>query len=109
MNIKNIFASAALLVVPALLSAQSNSGKLPQGKKDAAVVVPGDKISLNHTGGISLFPVLSNTPFEVKPVWGEGETPWFSVSQLSCFYLFSFDNDWSLVVAVALVTTKEFC
>lgn len=81
MKIRNIAVALAALAIPALVSAQTENGSLPTGKKAPAVVVPSGAINVNANGGLTLFPVLSNTKYTVAPAWAEGETPWFTVAQ----------------------------
>ena len=81
MKIRNIIAALVAIAVPAMASAQTQKGTLPTGKKSPAIVVPGGSIKVSSNAGLSLFPVLSNSKYTVSPVWAEGETPWFEVSQ----------------------------
>ena len=81
MNIRNIIAAFALLISPTLVCAQNEKTSLPDGKKEATVVVPGSKINFGFNGGITLLPYLTNSlKVEVSPVWGDGEQPWYTIT-----------------------------
>ena len=81
MKIRNIIAALIMLVIPTMVCAQTNKSSLPEGKKAPTVVVPGGNINVGYSGGLSLFSILSNTPFKAAPVWADGETPWFEVAK----------------------------
>lgn len=82
MNFRKTLAALLVSALPLAVGAQENKqSSLPEGKKAPALLVPGGKVNVGYEGGLSVFPVLSNTGYTVSPKWTEGEVPWFSVNE----------------------------